>query len=161
MWRCALRGVTPLYASTTPHVGGWPMNASSRRCAYERTLRSPQPFLFRFYGRGINKEESTRLRLPAAEGSGTFQPHRMIPNHSNLAAETQSAVGPQPQSRADFHSYHTRFPDQPNQRSYTRAPSDWPAEIHAAYHNTLASGTRKRTSLLRPTSEYRRPTHQV
>ena len=60
------------------------MNASSWRCAYERTLRSPQPFLIRFNGRGINEEESTRLRLPAAEGSGTFQPHQMIPIHSDL-----------------------------------------------------------------------------
>ena len=98
MWRCALRGVTPLYASTTPHVGGWPMNASSRRCAYERTLRSPQPFLIRFNRRGINKEESTRLPLLAAEGSGTFQPQRLIRNYSDPAAKTQLAVGPQPQS---------------------------------------------------------------
>ena len=74
MWRCASQGVTPLSVSTTPRVGGWPMNASSWRCAYERTLCSPQPFLIWFKGRGINKEESTRLRLPAAEGSGTFQP---------------------------------------------------------------------------------------
>ena len=69
------RSNAPLHASTTPHAGGWLMNASSWRCAYERTLRSPQPFLIRFNGRGINKEESTRLQLPAAEGSGTFQPH--------------------------------------------------------------------------------------
>ena len=81
----------------------------------------------------FNKEESMRLQLPAAEGSGTFQPHRMIWNHSNLAAKTQSAVGPQPQSRADFHSLHTRFLDLPTQRSYTRAPLDWPAEKHAAF----------------------------
>ena len=109
------------------------MNASSWRCAYEHTLRSPQPFFIRFNGRGINEEESTRLQLPAAEDSGTFQPHQMIWNHSNLAAETQSAVGPQPQSQADFHSYHTRFLDLPTQRSYTRAPLDWPAKKHAAF----------------------------
>ena len=95
---------------------------------------SPPSFLFRYTPtRHTAKEESTRLQLPAAEGSGTFQPHRMIWNHSNLAAETQSAVGPQPQSRADFHSYHTRFLDLPTQRSYTRAPLDWPAEKHAAF----------------------------
>ena len=122
----ASTGLTPLLQ---PDPSCWRMAPS--------LLHSPSLLCHSFSGsnrRGIQPmEEGTRLQLPAAEGSGTFQPHRMIWNHSNLAAETQSAVGPQPQSRADFHSYHTRFLDLPTQRSYTRAPLDWPAEKHAAF----------------------------
>ena len=68
----ALLEVTPLFTqATTPHAGGMPIWAYERillEVCYERTLRSPQPFLFRYRDRGQRGGE----HAPAASGSRTF-----------------------------------------------------------------------------------------
>ena len=65
-------GVTPLFTrASTPHAGGLPIRAYERillEVCCERTLRSPQPFLFRSRDRGQQGGE----HAPAASGGRTF-----------------------------------------------------------------------------------------
>ena len=81
-----LTGLTPLLYGVTPHVGGLLIIASSL---------SPPSFLFRYTPtRHTAQEEGRRLQLPAAEGSGTFQPLRPIPIESESSAGSQVSSCP-------------------------------------------------------------------
>ena len=127
---------------------------------------SPPSFLFRYTPtRHTAEEESTHVQLPAAEGSGTFQPLRLIPiesestTGSQVGSWTAAAVIDRPPlpTHWDFGSatlsFHTWSSTGPAIRQSTRSLTTSP----------LTAGTRARTkTFFHPTSETRsRPTHRV
>ena len=95
-------GVTPLFTrASAPHARGLPI------WAYERILldgcmNAPFALLsltFSGPGTAANKEESTRLRLPAVEHSGTFRIDPILPprpswqlNRSHQAEQLQQST---------------------------------------------------------------------
>ena len=121
---------------------------------------SPPSFLFRYTPtRHTAKEESTHLQLPAAEGSGTFQPLRLIPIESESTAGSQvgswtaAAVIDRPPSRL------TGTLDLQLRASTLGAPSDLPSNNYTQPTTTspsiagMRAGTR---TFFRQPSETRR-----
>ena len=63
-----------------------------------------------------NKEESTRLQLPAAEGSGTFQPQRI---HSNSPPRHSQQLDRNRSQEQNSAANTSSLSDLPTQRSHT------------------------------------------
>ena len=128
---------------------------------------SPPSFLFRYTPtRHTAEEESTCLQLPAAEGSGTFQPLRLIPiesestTGSQVGSWTAAAVIDRPPLPTywDFGSATQSFHTWSSIRLAIR-------QLHAAYnYSTLDSGNEGRDENLLPPAkrdQKTRPTHRV
>ena len=78
----------------------------------------------------------------------------MILNHSDLAAKTQSAVGPQPQSRAELRRRHIEPFGSANSTLPHLETLDWPSDRqHTAYYNPLDSGNEGKDENLLPPDE--------